>query len=85
MVSLAGSAAEDVIPVDQDALEFLADSADGDARVVLITLELAGLAAFASWESTPRRSCSADKASTILADANAKVVREKDRPAEDTK
>ncbi|XP_024362426.1 uncharacterized protein [Physcomitrium patens] len=85
MVSLAGSAAEDVIKVEQDALEFLADAADGDARVALNTLELAGLAAFASWESTPRRPCSADKASTILADANAKVDREKDRQAEDTK
>lgn len=53
LLSFVGSIPGDVIKVEEDALQFLASAADGDARAALNSLEIAGLAAFAALESTP--------------------------------
>lgn len=53
LLSFVGSIPGDVIKVEEDALQFLASAADGDARAALNSLEIAGLAAFAAIESSP--------------------------------
>ena len=74
LCSLVGSAPGDVIKVEEDALQFLANAADGDARAALNSLEIAGLAAFAAWESTPRKPSGDEKAFNV----NVKIDGEKD-------
>lgn len=83
LLSLVGCAPEDVVRVEEDALQFLTGAADGDARVALNSLEIAGLAAYRVWESTPRKSSADDKAViSVRVDTNLKTDVEKDGHAE---
>lgn len=81
LLSLVGSAPGDVIKVEEEALHFLANAADGDARAALNSLEIAGLAAFAAWESTPRRPSADEKAFNV----NVKIDGERDGYADGVK
>jgi hypothetical protein len=81
LCSLVGSAPGDVIKVEEDALQFLANAADGDARAALNSLEIAGLAAFAAWESTPRKPSADEKPFNV----NVKTDGEKDVHADGVK
>lgn len=84
LVSIAGSSPGDIIKVDKDALEFLAGAADGDARVALNSLEIAGMAAFAAWQSTPRRSGPEERGSSSRSDFLVKLDGEREGCTEGT-
>lgn len=81
LLSFVGSTPGDAIKVEEDALQFLASAADGDARAALNSLEIAGLAAFAALQSTPLRrppNPPEEKTFTVRADVTVKIDGEKD-------
>ncbi|CAM6051708.1 unnamed protein product [Sphagnum compactum] len=55
LLSIKGGSRGDSVKIEEDALRFLSHAADGDARVALNSLEIAGMAAFAAWESNLQR------------------------------
>jgi replication-associated recombination protein RarA len=55
LLSIKGGSRGDAVRIEEDALRFLSHAADGDARVALNSLEIAGMAAFAAWESNLQR------------------------------
>lgn len=68
----------DVIKVEDEALQFLAKGADGDARLALNSLELAAIAANAAWESTSRKPVPDERGSHIRGDMAPKVEEERE-------
>lgn len=77
--SIPGSSSPgDIIKVEDEALQFLAKSADGDARLALNSLELATIAANAAWESTSRKPVPDERGSHIRGDMAPKVEEERE-------